>query len=92
MSDNDTPLDCDLLNNLFFDCRKYIEDPELNLESFVRLKKYENELVLKRIDSIKKNDVWELRKEPPSDWNAPLPDWANERLKDTIWYKYKTKE
>ena len=89
MSDSEANVNCDLLNDLFFECRKYTEDSTRNLDSLVKLKNYENELVAKRIQSIKNNNVWDLRKEPPSDWNAELPDWAKERGKESYWYKYK---
>ena len=34
-----------------------------------------------RIKTIRENDVWEYRKEPPKDWNKPLPEWLLERDK-----------
>ena len=89
MSDDENIVDCDYLNDLFFACRKYTEDPSRNLDCYLKLKSYENDLVKKRIESIKNNDVWEARTEPPSDWNAPLPDWAAQRVKETYWYKQK---
>lgn len=86
----DTPAHpCEYYQNLLVDCLKYKRDPRTNFESLVRLKKYENELVEKRNESIKQNDVWTLRERPPSDWNAPLPDWCMENLKQTYWYKSK---
>lgn len=87
MSDNESAVDCDYLNDLFFACRKYTEDPSRNLDCFLKLKSYENDLSKKRIESIKSNDVWTARTEAPSDWNAPLPDWASERLKESYWYR-----
>lgn len=79
--------ECKFYQNLFVDCLKYEREPEKNLDSLIRLRNYENGLVKKRKDSLLKNDVWKLRKEPPSDWNAPLPDWAEENLKESYWYK-----
>lgn len=32
------------------------------------------------------NDVWERRKKPPEDWNAPLPKWIEEENKNTYLY------
>lgn len=29
------------------------------------------------------NDIWERRTHPPENWNAPLPQWAAERLENT---------
>jgi hypothetical protein len=63
---------CDDLKELFFACQKYKADPSRNLDCLVQLKKYENQLLSKRIESIKQNDVWTARQEPPSDWNAPF--------------------
>lgn len=34
-----------------------------------------------RIKTIRENDTWEYRKEPPTDWNKPLPEWLLERDK-----------
>ena len=79
--------ECRFYQDLFVDCLKYEREPEKNLDSLIRLRNYENELVNKRKDSTLKNDVWKFRKEPPSDWNAPLPDWAEENIKDSFWYK-----
>lgn len=92
MSDSDANVDCDRLNDLFFECRKYTEDPTRNIDSLVKLRDYENELVTRRIQTIRDNNVWELRKEPPSDWNAELPDWAKERVQESYWYKYKDRK
>lgn len=36
-----------------------------------------------RLNGTLQNNVWELRNEPPKDWNRPLPDWMNHKLKDT---------
>lgn len=92
MSDDQNNLDCDRLKELFFICQKYVSDPQRNLQCLMPLKTYENELARRRIESIKNNDVWELRKEPPSDWNDPLPDWAAERVKDSYWFKMNKKD
>lgn len=29
------------------------------------------------------NDVWEKREKPPENWNAPLPEWMQEKFKNT---------
>ncbi|CAF0838259.1 unnamed protein product [Brachionus calyciflorus] len=84
--------ECKFYQDMFVDCHKYQRDPEKHFESLIRLKNYEQQLVNKRVESIIKNDVWLLRKEPPSDWNAPLPDWALNNLKETYWYKSRNKE
>lgn len=29
------------------------------------------------------NDVWERRKEPPKNWNAPLPEWMQKEFENS---------
>lgn len=82
--------ECDYYKNLFLDCTMYEREPAKNFNSLLRLKAYENELVKKRIEDNKNNDVWTMREVPPSDWNSPLPDWCNEQLKNSYWYKNKS--
>lgn len=89
-ADESIDFDCDQLKDLFYSCVKYRDDPSRNLECFLKLKPYENNLIKKRIESIKQNNVWQLRKVAPSDWNAPLPDWCQERIKNSYWYKNKS--
>lgn len=81
--------ECDYYNQLFVACVKYKHNPAENFDSLLKLNKYESELVERRAQAARANDVWQLRRpnEPPSDWNAKLPDWCEERLKDTYWYK-----
>ncbi|RNA03356.1 hypothetical protein BpHYR1_004788 [Brachionus plicatilis] len=79
--------ECKFYQDLFVDCLKYEREPANNLASLLKLKNYEQELVKKRKESLAKNDVWKLRKEPPSDWNAALPEWAEENIKDSYWFK-----
>lgn len=79
--------DCKYYEELYTNCLAYKRYPNENFQLLLKLNQYENNLMKKRIDSIKQNDVWELRKSPPADWNSPLPDWAAERLKDTYWHK-----
>lgn len=75
-NESDSEYTCDQLKDFFIACAKYRDDPQRNLESYIKLQPYENELLKKRLSSIKQNNVWKLRNQnPPSDWNAPLPDW-----------------
>lgn len=30
------------------------------------------------------NDIWEKRDKPPENWSKPLPDWMEERNKNTF--------
>jgi hypothetical protein len=79
--------DCNYYGSLHEDCLKWLKDPLNSMSSYAKMKNYENELIKKRNDALSQNDVWTLRSQPPSDWNAPLPDWCLDRLKDTYWYK-----
>lgn len=79
--------DCARFRDLFIDCGRYHRDPENNFDALLKLNKYENELMRRRADAARANDVWERRSRPPSDWNAPLPDWCQERIKNSSWYK-----
>lgn len=38
---------------------------------------------LKRLEAHYKNDVWEKRKEPPPDWNKPLPESMQKEYQGT---------
>lgn len=50
---------------------------------------YEEDRLIRRKLSSENNDVWESRTQPPSDWNAPLPDWAKKRAESIGKYKQK---
>lgn len=38
---------------------------------------------LDRLEKHYKNNTWSKRKEPPSDWNKPLPEWMVQEHKDS---------
>jgi len=84
--------DCEFYQELLIDCLKYKRDPANNFDSLLKLNKYEKDLVEERMKSKAKNDIWQLRKEPPSDWNAKLPEWCTERIRNSYWYKVKIDE
>lgn len=80
--------ECARFRSLFDDCSKYARDPASNFDSLLRLNDYENALMKQRADASRANDVWQRRDSgPPSDWNAPLPDWCQQKLKESSWYK-----
>jgi hypothetical protein len=67
---------CDQLKEYFISCVKYRDDPLRNLDCYIKLQPYENNLLTKRINSVKQNSILKLRNHnPPIDWNAPLPNW-----------------
>jgi hypothetical protein len=84
--------ECEFYKELFVDCLKYKRDPQNNFESLLKLNKYEKELVEERMKANANNDVWQLRQEPPNDWNAQLPEWCSERIRNSYWYKIKIDE
>ena len=45
--------------------------------------------MIRRKLSTENNDVWQPRSVPPSDWNAPLPDWARKRAESIGKYQEK---
>ena len=79
--------ECKKFRELFDDCAKYEREPVGNFDALLRLNNYENDLMRKRADASRLNDVWERRTRPPSDWNAPLPDWCQEKIANSSWYK-----
>lgn len=36
-----------------------------------------------RLKASRDNDVWQLRSEPPEDWNAPVPDWMAKKFEQS---------
>lgn len=80
-------LDCQPLKELMVACVRYkqnvtIDDYKLLLDN--EQKRMEE---LKRIkESNRQNNIWSYRDLPPSDWNDPLPQWAQDRVKQTSWY------
>lgn len=79
--------ECKKFRELFDDCVKYEREPGGSFDALLRLNNYENDLMRKRADAARVNDVWERRTKPPSDWNAPLPDWCQEKIVNSSWYK-----
>lgn len=46
----------------------------------IRSEKYRRH---QRLKAHYENDIWEVRKEPPKDWNNPLPEWMQKRDENT---------
>ena len=36
-----------------------------------------------RLKAHYENDIWKERKQPPKDWNDPLPEWIQKRDENT---------
>ena len=82
---NGQTVDCSFYLKLVDNCYKWQRDGDKNaLNNLVEFEKY---FINERTKNALKNDVWELRDKPPHDWNAPLPDWCQERLKHSLWYE-----
>ena len=84
--------ECSTYQHLFIDCLKYHRDHTKNVSLLVNLYNYEKKIVEARLETIRNNDVWELRKNPPIDWNSELPIWASKKIKNTYWYKSSNKQ
>jgi hypothetical protein len=78
---------CDQLKLLLNSCLSYKKDKSANSEDFKQLKAYETSLNEKRRKQSLENDTWKLRQSPPSDWNSKLPQWAEDHIKESSWFK-----
>ncbi|CAG2162818.1 unnamed protein product [Oppiella nova] len=70
-------IDCSQWSQDYENCLKFrnskkAEDLDKVIESEMRRKE-------ERLETMKANDVWEYRSEPPTDWRKPLPDWFVQR-------------
>lgn len=62
-----------------------------DLQAATEVLKSEENRRLKRLKDHYGNTVWTKRTEPPTSWNAPLPEWLEERNKNT-YLELKSKE
>lgn len=83
--ENGVTTDCSIFENLLENCAQYAENYDKN--AFEAIYNYEKNALIKRVEASKNNDVWEKRVQPPSDWNAKLPDWAQQRINESMWFK-----
>jgi hypothetical protein len=82
--ENGSKFDCNILKNLLKDCESWKKD--MKQESLQNIVNYEKKIMIERKKSVSDNNVWTYREKPPSDWNAKLPLWAEERVKGSSWY------
>jgi hypothetical protein len=83
--DEVSKIDCEKFAHLFNEC---IQNETSNL----KLNNYENDFFAKRYKSVQENNVWEYRSTSPKDWNAALPDWCIQNMKNTTWYNQSQSE
>uniref|UniRef100_A0A170XTF1 Synaptic plasticity regulator PANTS n=1 Tax=Triatoma infestans TaxID=30076 RepID=A0A170XTF1_TRIIF len=75
-------VDCNQWKKDYDNCCKWTEDN--NKKACKELVESE---ILKRIERLKahrENDIWEKRTTPPATWNDPLPEWMEEKLKNSL--------
>ncbi|XP_059620744.1 UPF0545 protein C22orf39 homolog [Phlebotomus argentipes] len=75
-------IDCSQWGKDYEDCLKYEEKDDLAAAR--RLLDSEAERRQKRMEAHKANDVWKKRSTPPTDWNAPLPEWFTKTNENTF--------
>lgn len=69
--------DCQPLADALHHCMFWLQRKDTS--ELKKLIAFEEDQLIRRKLSSENNDVWQRRTSPPSDWNAPLPDWARER-------------
>ncbi|CAF0840246.1 unnamed protein product [Adineta ricciae] len=70
-------VDCAPIAEALHHCMFWLQRKDV--DSLKKLISYEEDRLIHRKLSLENNDVWQKRSKPPSDWNAPLPDWAKKR-------------
>jgi hypothetical protein len=83
-------IDCENIKLLNVDCFEWKKTAKN--DSFKRLSDYDKNLIENRRKLSTNNDVWTYRQRPPYDWNSKLPEWCEERMKTTLWYKHREAE
>lgn len=71
--------DCTPWKRDYENCLRWKENK--NKKAFDEVVASENIRRAARLKPHYENSVWESRSQPPPDWNAPLPDWMEERNK-----------
>ncbi|XP_044731674.1 UPF0545 protein C22orf39 homolog [Chrysoperla carnea] len=66
-------IDCSQWKNDYNNCSDWVDRKDK--KAAVKLIESESARRKARLDAHDNNTVWEKRKEPPSDWARPLPEW-----------------
>ncbi|KAJ8679423.1 hypothetical protein QAD02_015210 [Eretmocerus hayati] len=74
-------LDCNPWNDDYKRCQRWKKDKDV--KALEELVESERKRKFERLKGHFRNDVWKRRDKPPENWNAPLPDWMEERNKNT---------
>ncbi|XP_076338927.1 synaptic plasticity regulator PANTS isoform X5 [Tachypleus tridentatus] len=80
-------IDCTQWQNDFKNCmdwRRYRD-----IDAFKNVLESERNRIFQRQAAAQANDSWELRDEPPEDWNKPLPDWLQKEHNSYLKLKQK---
>jgi len=73
--------DCNVFKQLFEECKNYDLNGDAKSGQF--LVNYEKAQRRGRQMALLQNNVWDLRTEPPADFNAELPEYLQKRQKGT---------
>ncbi|XP_053214304.1 UPF0545 protein C22orf39 homolog [Panonychus citri] len=79
-------LDCDQWSRDYKNCLGFRNTGDEQLMQ--KVIDSENKRITKFVVNSERNDIWESRTEPPPNWNRKLPDWWNERTKESRLKKY----
>lgn len=74
--------DCTIFKQLFDECENFDSNGDVKSANF--LINYEKSQRRDRQLALLRNNVWNLRSEPPADFNAELPDYLQKRLQGTL--------
>lgn len=79
--------DCSQHKDNYNSCLKYRKTK--NLQLLDPIIKWERDLIQKRLDVARSNPCWEMRDEPPTDFNGPLPEFTEMLHKNSRFRKLK---
>lgn len=82
-------LDCTQWKIDYDNC--YLWQKYKNKEALDELIKSEKTRRMERLRNHYNNNVWERRDKPPENWDAPLPDWLQEKHKNSYLHHAKKK-
>lgn len=83
-------LDCSAWKKDYNNCN--IWESEQSQQAYDALINSENERRRERLRGHYGNKVWKKRETPPENWNAPLPDWLQERIEKSKLYNLHKEE
>ncbi|XP_022227752.2 UPF0545 protein C22orf39 homolog [Drosophila obscura] len=75
--------DCSQWLTDYKNCERYHQSNGNDVAAGAAVVKSEEERRQTRLRAHYANNIWEKRKQPPADWAKPLPEWLEERNKNT---------